>query len=224
MREEQVVTLVAAAQSTRPAAAVPLAICAAERALRARLARVAGDDAGLGLVAAVGNPAELERLMERHRVALALVQSPAVDALRRWTRRHHETAFVAVVDAVDAGVAALRAGARALVSQAAADAEIALALQAAARGLCVLPVPAMQAIIADEAPHSTPAGEGPLTARELDVLAAMADGASNKAIARRLGISFHTAKFHVAGILAKLDADSRTEAVTKAAQLGLVML
>ena len=63
-----------------------------------------------------------------------------------------------------------------------------------------------------------------LTARERDVLAALADGLSNKAIARRLGISFHTAKFHVAGILAKLDADSRTEAVTKAAQRGLVML
>jgi DNA-binding NarL/FixJ family response regulator len=63
-----------------------------------------------------------------------------------------------------------------------------------------------------------------LTRRELEVLAAMADGASNKAIARRLGISFHTAKFHVAAILAKLDADSRTEAVAKAAQAGLVML
>jgi DNA-binding NarL/FixJ family response regulator len=63
-----------------------------------------------------------------------------------------------------------------------------------------------------------------LTPRELEVLAAMADGASNKAIARRLGISFHTAKFHVAAILAKLDADSRTEAVARAAHLGLVML
>ena len=65
---------------------------------------------------------------------------------------------------------------------------------------------------------------GPLTPRELEVLAAMADGASNKTIARRLGISFHTAKFHVAAILAKLDADSRTEAVARAAHLGLVML
>jgi DNA-binding CsgD family transcriptional regulator len=63
-----------------------------------------------------------------------------------------------------------------------------------------------------------------LTARERDVLAALADGASNKVIARRLGISFHTAKFHVAAIMAKLDADSRTEAVAKAAHLGLVML
>ena len=63
-----------------------------------------------------------------------------------------------------------------------------------------------------------------LTPRELEVLAAMADGVSNKAIAGRLGISFHTAKFHVAAILAKLNADSRTEAVARAAQLGLVML
>ena len=63
-----------------------------------------------------------------------------------------------------------------------------------------------------------------LTPREREMLAAMADGASNKVIARRLGISLHTVKFHVAAILAKLDADSRTEAVTKAAHLGLVML
>jgi DNA-binding NarL/FixJ family response regulator len=52
----------------------------------------------------------------------------------------------------------------------------------------------------------------------------MADGASNKAIARRLDISFHTVKFHVASILTKLDADSRTEAVTQAARRGFVML
>jgi DNA-binding NarL/FixJ family response regulator len=75
------------------------------------------------------------------------------------------------------------------------------------------------AALTDALPSGTP-----LTPRELEVLAAMADGASNKLIARRLGISFHTAKFHVAAILAKLDADSRTEAVAKAAHLGLVML
>jgi len=77
----------------------------------------------------------------------------------------------------------------------------------------------IDAVVTDAAPNGAP-----LTPRELEVLAAMADGASNKAIARRLGISFHTAKFHVAAILAKLDADSRTEAVARAAHLGLVML
>ena len=72
--------------------------------------------------------------------------------------------------------------------------------------------------IADEAPKSV------LTRREVEVLHALADGASNKEIARALGISFHTAKFHVAAILEKLDATTRTEAVTRAARLGLVMI
>jgi DNA-binding NarL/FixJ family response regulator len=153
------------------------------------------------------------------------VQSPAAEQVRRWTRRHRESAFIAIVDDVpDGAVEALRAGARAVLRAAADDAEIAITIRAAERGLCVLPFGALQTAVAEEPARATGAGEGPLTARELDVLAAMADGASNKAIARRLGISFHTAKFHVAGILAKLDADSRTEAVTKAAQLGLVML
>jgi DNA-binding NarL/FixJ family response regulator len=167
--------------------------------------------------------------MEKHHVDVALVRWPAAEQLRRWTRRHRATAFVANVDdaTADAGSDALRAGARALLSDAAADADVMITVQAAARGLAVLPrnlVPALQTAPPPVDDPLRPAGEGPLTARELDVLAAMADGASNKVIARRLGISFHTAKFHVAAILAKLDADSRTEAVTKAAQLGLVML
>jgi DNA-binding NarL/FixJ family response regulator len=218
------VTLAAASSIRQAAGAVAVAICSADRALRARLERRVGADASLGLIGAVGDAAALDRLMEKHRVALAVVQAPSVEHLRRWTRRHRAT-FVAILDdAPDGGVAALRAGARALMSPAAGDAEIAITLAAAARGLCVLPPATLQSAVADEPARATGADEGPLTARELEVLGAMADGASNKAIARRLGISFHTAKFHVAGILAKLDADSRTEAVTRAAQLGLVML
>ncbi|HWG04586.1 MAG TPA: helix-turn-helix transcriptional regulator [Beijerinckiaceae bacterium] len=63
-----------------------------------------------------------------------------------------------------------------------------------------------------------------LTAREAEVLALLAEGASNKAIARRLDISVHTAKFHVAALLDKLDAMSRTDAVVQAARLGLILL
>lgn len=64
----------------------------------------------------------------------------------------------------------------------------------------------------------------PLTPRELEVLALLAEGASNKLIARRLGISTHTAKFHVASLLEKLDAVSRTDAVAHAARLGVINL
>ena len=63
-----------------------------------------------------------------------------------------------------------------------------------------------------------------LTPRELEVLALLAEGASNKVIARRLGISVHTAKFHVGSILDKLDATGRTDAVAHAARLGVIHL
>jgi DNA-binding CsgD family transcriptional regulator len=63
-----------------------------------------------------------------------------------------------------------------------------------------------------------------LTPRELDVLVLMAEGASNKAIAKQLGISVHTAKFHVGSILDKLDATGRTDAVAHAARRGVIHL
>jgi DNA-binding CsgD family transcriptional regulator len=66
--------------------------------------------------------------------------------------------------------------------------------------------------------------EAALTPRESEVLALLAEGASNKLIARRLGISTHTAKFHVASLLEKLDAVSRTDAVAHAARIGVLDL
>ena len=61
-------------------------------------------------------------------------------------------------------------------------------------------------------------GQALLTPRELEVLAALAEGLTNKAIARRLDISLHTVKFHVESLFRKLGARTRTEAVAKAAE------
>jgi DNA-binding NarL/FixJ family response regulator len=63
-----------------------------------------------------------------------------------------------------------------------------------------------------------------LTARETEVVQLLAEGLSNKEIARRLGVSEHTVKSHVDAILGKLGAHSRTEAVTRAARSGLIIL
>ena len=63
-----------------------------------------------------------------------------------------------------------------------------------------------------------------LTQREKQVVALLAEGASNKLIARRLGISVHTAKFHVAAILQKLGAVNRTDAIAIAMREGLVLV
>ena len=119
--------------------------------------------------------------------------------------------------------------ARAILPRSAERNEIVVAIKAVTNGLAVLPRELLPTLLnggseTDQSSDSNDAVRARLTPRELEVLVAMADGASNKAIARRLGISFHTAKFHVAAILTKLNADSRTEAVTKAAQLGLLML
>jgi len=95
-------------------------------------------------------------------------------------------------------------------------------------------VPGLQLVGAGESadaavvllPVASPPADGdiPLTPRELEVLALLAEGASNKAIALRLGISVHTAKFHVSSLLDKLDAVGRTDAVAHAARLGVILL
>lgn len=66
--------------------------------------------------------------------------------------------------------------------------------------------------------------ESSLSPRELEVLGLVATGLPNKSIARRLGISDHTVKFHVSSVLTKLDAGSRTEAVTIATRMGILSL
>ena len=63
-----------------------------------------------------------------------------------------------------------------------------------------------------------------LTPREIEVLSMMVEGWGNKEISTRLGISEHTVKFHVASIMGKLNASSRTEAVTSGIRHGLIML
>ena len=80
------------------------------------------------------------------------------------------------------------------------------------------------ALVSREAQAASEPDDIDLTPRERDVLVLMAEGASNKMIARRLGISVHTAKFHVGSLLDKLDATGRTDAVAHAARLGVINL
>ena len=80
------------------------------------------------------------------------------------------------------------------------------------------------AIVSRDPQHAVEPHGFELTPRERDVLALMAEGASNKAIAGKLGISIHTAKFHVGSLLDKLDATGRTDAVAHAARRGVIDL
>ena len=97
------------------------------------------------------------------------------------------------------------------------------ALVAVAQGLVVMEqgLAAVQPPYLDSAPSELMSN---LTPREREVLALLAEGLPNKAISDRLDITEHTVKFHVNAILGKLDAQSRTEAVSRAIRLGLVPL
>jgi len=128
------------------------------------------------------------------------------------------------------GLEMLRAGASGVLPPTCTAADLLLAVEAATRGLVVMPrdpsALGSTEVGGVRASGKTfdPQRDHVLTARELEVLRLLAEGASNKLIARRLGISFHTAKFHVASIAEKLDATGRTDAVAQAVRLGLILL
>jgi DNA-binding NarL/FixJ family response regulator len=95
------------------------------------------------------------------------------------------------------------------------------AVRAAATGLIVLD-PTVAGATGIHTHARTGENAEALTARESEVLLLVAEGLPNKAIARELGISEHTAKFHVGSLLGKLGAASRTEAVTLATRRGIL--
>jgi two-component system nitrate/nitrite response regulator NarL len=202
---------------------VAVAIFSIDPILRRNLERLPHDDPAFALVG--DHPSSVPELLNQYCIDVLLADAPTRELLAEYRGRHDRVALVVLLDGADPedGVRALKAGARAVLHRSSSPNEIIAAIKVITSGLVVLP-PELLATLLHEAPPADDVLKAQLTRRELEVLAAMADGASNKAIARQLGISFHTAKFHVAAILAKLDADSRTEAVAKAAQSGLVML
>ncbi len=114
----------------------------------------------------------------------------------------------------------------ALLSPDAPTAQLQAAVSAAAQGLIVFPVSA-QNWLQKKTPLTTVIAhrdgpEEPLTPREQEVLELVSQGLSNKLIARRLMISEHTVKFHLSSLSAKLGASTRTEAVRKGLNHGLI--
>jgi DNA-binding NarL/FixJ family response regulator len=135
--------------------------------------------------------------------------------------RRSGTAVLALVSDAPEARRALRAGARGALSRSAPPGAIAPAALAVAAGHWVV----------DErfAPEILQLGDPPapavaLSPREQEVLELLSEGLSNGEIAARLGISRHTAKFHVNAILDKLGATTRTEAVVLAARGGILTL
>lgn len=99
------------------------------------------------------------------------------------------------------------------------------AVQAAKQGLFVFDKDMVSTLNAGSVPPmEIDTAVEQLTERENEVLQLVAEGLTNKAIARQLHISDHTVKFHINSIMTKLSAQSRTEAVVKATRLGMILL
>lgn len=129
---------------------------------------------------------------------------------------------LALVRDDEAIAAVVAAGAQGCLYRDAEAPRLAAALRALAAGLAVF-----DAAMERRRPRTagfTGEPPEPLTPRELEVLQLLAAGLSNRRIAESLGISEHTAKFHVTAIVAKLGAQTRTDAAIRAARLGLVPL
>lgn len=139
-----------------------------------------------------------------------------------------ETAIVILAERTDSKLLsdALRAGVRAILPTEISADQLLRTLQAAAVGLTVMHPSEIGAMFPASQSGSPALAElaEPLTPRESEVLQMLASGLGNKEIAARLAISEHTVKFHVASILGKLGAGTRTEAVALGIRRGLVLL
>lgn len=139
-----------------------------------------------------------------------------------------ETTVVVLRDQASPGtiVEAVRAGVRAILPvQVTAD-QLVSTLRTAIEGLVVIHPFELPSLLPATSLTSSPIAEltEPLTPREREVLQMLASGLVNKQIAAKLAISEHTVKFHVASILGKLGASTRTEAVALGIRRGLVLL
>jgi two-component system nitrate/nitrite response regulator NarL len=182
------------------------------------------------VVSQAGGSGELESLLPDARPDVVIVDEDAgarPEALAIVAASG--SALVLLADTADSlgSVSRLPLRGWAYLGKEAGAAELAAAVRAAHAGLIVLD-PAVAVAVAGAAPGVGPIGTGSsaeaLTSREREVLQLMAEGLPNKTIASRLGITLHTVKFHVAAILGKLGAGSRTEAVTLAARRGDLIL
>jgi len=181
----------------------------------------------LELVAEAGSGEEALRLCEREAPDVVLMDlvMPEMDGAAATKAIREQCPQVQVVALTsfreeELVQGALKAGAISyLLKNVKAD-ELAEAIRAAHAGRPTLAPEATQALI--HAATAPPKPDHDLTPRELDVLALMVEGMTNPEIAEKLIVSKSTVKFHVSSILSKLNVASRTEAVAKAVQEGLL--
>ena len=198
-------------------------VVATSGVLAARIEAVLRDHATV--VATTAAIRTIGRLIEEHDPAVVVLASTTAQAAAALEAigdpLHVPPAVLVVDDPRSAWTATARlSGVRAVVSHDSSGDEITAAIVAALSGLIALHPSVFRQVARSSALGAD--DERALTTREREILEMMAEGLSNRTIARRLEISAYTVKFHVASILEKLRAKSRTEAVTLGVRRGLI--
>jgi DNA-binding NarL/FixJ family response regulator len=189
-------------------------IVASVASLSALEAELEGQDAA-GLIVSTAEPSEFSALLQKLADEDLFRDPPVV--------------LLAELPDPQTTARALRLGARAVLPADLARSQLLAALEAVSRGFVVAMPVEVETVIAAFRTATSQTNEveellEPLTPREHEVLRMLALGLANKEIAARLNISEHTVKFHVAAILGKLGASSRTEAVALSIRHGLILL
>jgi two-component system nitrate/nitrite response regulator NarL len=193
---------------------------------RAGLVTLLSSQPGCNVIGQVTSDAELSNAVSVYRpdvIVWDLGSNPEPTLERAANFRDTGVPVIALLPDATAATDVWMAGARGILLRDISAENLAATVAAAAQGLAVLD-PTFAAAVMPARGSMPPLPVEELTPRELQVLRLMAEGQSNKAIARELGISEHTVKFHVNAILGKLNAQSRTEAVVNATRLGLILL
>ncbi len=194
---------------------------------RKGLAELLERDGLLKVVAMTGNPAEVQKLLREQQPNLLLLDlnMPGTDGISLMQELRGEgfelpILILTVREAEEDLARALRAGANGYLLKSMEPDEVVDAVQRALKGETVV-APGMTAKLIgliDNKSSSADSVLNSLTQRELEILAHLAKGESNKAIARALVISYDTVKLHVRHILAKLNLSSRVEAAVFAVE------
>lgn len=206
--------------------AVRVLIVADDPLARAGLATLLADPTACEVVGQVPADSNLVIALEVYRpdaVAWDLGWDPETSLERLIDVADQESPIVVLLPDEATAADAWAAGARGLLLRDVAADVLVAAVRAIAQGLMILDPELTDASRVFGDVTSEGLAEE-LTPRELDVLQLLAQGLSNKAIAYQLGISEHTVKFHINGIMNKLGAQSRTEAAVRATRMGLILL
>jgi DNA-binding NarL/FixJ family response regulator len=182
----------------------------------------------LQVIAEAGDGEEAQTLIQKHKpdVAVLDIQMPKASGIEvtRWVRSHMPEVGVLILTAYDDDpyvMAVLQAGANGYVLKTGQSEELIQAVRDVYEGKSALDPSITKKLMTNIFKTADRAVE-PLTDRELDVLRLAAKGFTNKAVGVQLGISDRTVQGHLAHIFAKLQANSRTEAVMRAVSLGWI--